>query len=123
MGIASSKLNEEEQLKLIKMAKFRKSDVQKLYNKFNRLDQNENGLLERSELIAVKDISENPLVKRVIKALDLKGNNRINFQELLVGFGKILSNFNVPALIYIYINKEKKSLRVSDPCFLYEMNK
>lgn len=66
-------------------AVFTKGDLRKLYKRFCKLDKDNSGFLEPEEFFGLKDLGENPLVKRVIKIFDKNSDGKISFVEFVQG--------------------------------------
>jgi len=71
------------------IAQFNERDIKRLYNRFRALDQDNNGQLDPSEILGVQELTENPLVQRVISVFDVDGNGTVSFIEFLVGLAKL----------------------------------
>ncbi|EER03238.1 protein phosphatase 2B regulatory subunit, putative, partial [Perkinsus marinus ATCC 50983] len=71
------------------IASFTEQDIRRLYSRFQALDKDGNGQLDPSELLGVKEISENPLVQRVVSIFDVDGNGTVSFIEFLVGLARV----------------------------------
>lgn len=68
---------------------FTERDILRLYNRFRALDKDGNGVLDVTEILGVKDLSENPLVNRVVSVFDKDGNHHVSFIEFLVGLARL----------------------------------
>eukprot|EP01016_Furgasonia_blochmanni_P010599 TRINITY_DN1450_c0_g1_i8.p1 TRINITY_DN1450_c0_g1~~TRINITY_DN1450_c0_g1_i8.p1 ORF type:complete len:241 (+),score=63.10 TRINITY_DN1450_c0_g1_i8:195-917(+) len=64
-------------------------EIKKLYKKFNKLDTDKSGELEPEEFFDVPELSQNPLVKRVISIFDKNKDGKISFAEFLSGLGAL----------------------------------
>eukprot|EP00747_Dinoflagellata_sp_TGD_P215160 gnl/TRDRNA2_/TRDRNA2_87884_c0_seq2.p1 gnl/TRDRNA2_/TRDRNA2_87884_c0~~gnl/TRDRNA2_/TRDRNA2_87884_c0_seq2.p1 ORF type:complete len:191 (-),score=46.38 gnl/TRDRNA2_/TRDRNA2_87884_c0_seq2:307-843(-) len=73
------------------IAQFSEKDIARLYNRFRALDSDGNGQLDPSEILGVAELTENPLVQRVISVFDKDGNGTVSFIEFLVGLAKLAS--------------------------------
>ncbi|KAF4674676.1 calcineurin, partial [Perkinsus chesapeaki] len=71
------------------IASFTERDIRRLYSRFQALDKDGNGQLDPSELLGVREISENPLVQRVVSIFDVDGNGTVSFIEFLVGLARV----------------------------------
>ncbi|KAF4669193.1 calcineurin [Perkinsus olseni] len=71
------------------IASFTEQDIRRLYSRFQALDKDGNGQLDPSELLGVREISENPLVRRVVSIFDVDGNGTVSFIEFLVGLARV----------------------------------
>jgi len=83
---AEQSLSREE---IHSIAQFNERDIKRLYNRFRALDQDKNGQLDPSEILGVAELTENPLVQRVISVFDVDGNGTVSFIEFLVGLAKL----------------------------------
>ena len=68
--------------------------MKKLYKRFCKLDTDNSGFLEPEEFFGLKDLGENPLVRRVIKIFDKNGDGKISFVEFVQGLANLSSNGN-----------------------------
>ena len=64
---------------------FTEDEIQRLYKRFQKLDSNGNGLIERSEFETIAAIKSNPLASRLIEIFDSDGNTGVDFQEFVKG--------------------------------------
>eukprot|EP00834_Sanchytrium_tribonematis_P002824 NODE_95_length_21511_cov_0.501168.p13 type:complete len:195 gc:universal NODE_95_length_21511_cov_0.501168:1140-556(-) len=64
---------------------FTEEEIQRLYKRFQKLDQNGNGLIEKSEFESIPSIKSNPLASRLIEIFDSDGNGEVDFQEFVRG--------------------------------------
>mmetsp|Transcript_101411 Transcript_101411/g.287354 ORF Transcript_101411/g.287354 Transcript_101411/m.287354 type:complete len:177 (-) Transcript_101411:221-751(-) len=71
------------------LANFTEKDVKRLYHRFRTLDQDGNGQLDPAEILGVTELSENPLVQRVISVFDKDGSGTVSFIEFLLGLAKL----------------------------------
>ena len=71
------------------IAQFTNNDIKRLYARFRSLDQDGNGQLEPNEILGVAELTENPLVQRVISIFDVDGNGTVSFIEFLVGLAQL----------------------------------
>merc|ERR1712093_599919 len=71
------------------IAQFNERDIKRLYNRFRALDADGNGQLDPSEILGLAELTENPLVQRVISIFDVDGNGTVSFIEFLVGLAKL----------------------------------
>lgn len=89
MGNGQGQLTAHEQQELVSAANFSERDIKKIYKRFRALDTNHNGELDSHELFDVPDITDNPLVKRVVSVFDTNHDDRVSFVEFLVGLAKL----------------------------------
>lgn len=71
------------------IATFTEKDITRLYQRFRALDTDGNGQLDPSEILGVAELSENPLVKRVVTVFDQDNSGTVSFIEFLVGLAKL----------------------------------
>eukprot|EP00835_Amoeboradix_gromovi_P004853 NODE_408_length_9221_cov_0.216400.p5 type:complete len:195 gc:universal NODE_408_length_9221_cov_0.216400:3919-3335(-) len=64
---------------------FTEDEIQRLYKRFQKLDQNGNGQIEKSEFESIAAIKSNPLASRLIEIFDSDGNGDVDFQEFVRG--------------------------------------
>jgi serine/threonine-protein phosphatase 2B regulatory subunit len=88
MGADQSRLSKDE---IHLVAHFSERDIRRLYGRFRSLDADGNGQLDPSEILGVKEISENPLTKRVTAVFDKNKNGTVSFIEFLVGLARLAS--------------------------------
>lgn len=55
-------------------------EIKRLSRSFKRLDLNQNGSLSADEFLAIPELQQNPLVRRVIDILDTDRNGEVDFQ-------------------------------------------
>ncbi|KAL5463662.1 hypothetical protein EMCRGX_G032578 [Ephydatia muelleri] len=77
---------------------FEADEIRRLSKSFKKLDMNQNGSLSVEEFMAIPELQQNPLVRRVIDILDTDRNGEVDFQEFIHG----VSQFSVKG------EKEKK---------------
>lgn len=63
-------------------------EIKRLSRSFKRLDLNQNGSLSAEEFLAIPELQQNPLVRRVIDILDTDRNGEVDFQ------GKVSTSFS-----------------------------
>mmetsp|Transcript_48807 Transcript_48807/g.85971 ORF Transcript_48807/g.85971 Transcript_48807/m.85971 type:complete len:177 (+) Transcript_48807:75-605(+) len=73
------------------IANFTEKDIARLYNRFRALDSDGNGQLDPNEILGVAELTENPLVQRVISVFDKDSNGMVSFIEFLVGLARLAS--------------------------------
>lgn len=90
----------EQSLPVDLVSKFETDEIKRLSRSFKRLDLNQNGSLSAEEFLAIPELQQNPLVRRVIDILDTDRNGEVDFQEFIEG----VSQFSVQG------EKDKKLL-------------
>jgi Ca2+-binding EF-hand superfamily protein len=58
-------------------------EIKRLSRSFKRLDLNQNGSLSAEEFLAIPELQQNPLVRRVIDILDTDRNGEVDFQGIV----------------------------------------
>lgn len=81
----------EHSLPMDLVSKFETDEIKRLSRSFKRLDLNQNGSLSVEEFLAIPELQQNPLVRRVIDILDTDRNGEVDFQEFIEG----VSQFSV----------------------------
>merc|ERR1711959_612771 len=71
------------------IAQFTERDIKRPYHRFRALDADGNGQMDPSEILGLAELTENPLVQRVISIFDVDGNGTVSFIEFLVGLAKL----------------------------------
>lgn len=74
------------------IANFNEQDIKRLYRRFRNLDADGNGQLDPNEILGVAELTENPLVQRVISVFDKDSNGQISFIEFLLGLAKLAAD-------------------------------
>jgi serine/threonine-protein phosphatase 2B regulatory subunit len=57
----------------------------RLYKSFKKLDEDGSGDLQIEEFLKIPELSQNPLVRRVVNIFDKDKNGSISFQEFITG--------------------------------------
>ena len=60
-------------------SEFTEKEIQKLYARFKKIDEDGSGDLDPDEIFNVAELNQNPLVKRVISIFDVDKNGTISF--------------------------------------------
>ena len=71
------------------IANFTQKDITRLYSGFKELDEDGNGQLNPKEILGVAELTENPLVQRVISVFDKDSSGTVSFIEFLIGLSKL----------------------------------
>eukprot|EP00928_Gymnodinium_smaydae_P038960 TRINITY_DN26737_c0_g4_i1.p1 TRINITY_DN26737_c0_g4~~TRINITY_DN26737_c0_g4_i1.p1 ORF type:complete len:177 (+),score=38.62 TRINITY_DN26737_c0_g4_i1:88-618(+) len=71
------------------IAHFSQKDITRLYGRFRALDEDGNGQLDPNEILGVAELTENPLVQRVISVFDKDSSGTVSFIEFLLGLSKL----------------------------------
>ena len=64
---------------------FDKKELKVLYKNFVKLDRDNSGQIEPSELLDVPGLKENPIVQRLITVFDKNNDGKISFYEFING--------------------------------------
>jgi serine/threonine-protein phosphatase 2B regulatory subunit len=82
------------------------SEIQKMLQKFGKLDEDKSGALSANEFMQIPELTSNPLVERVIDIFDSDGNGEViltSFIYLILDFLRLTSpNLFVVCLSLIY---------------------
>eukprot|EP00160_Parvularia_atlantis_P014695 Unigene3809_Nuclearia_a/m.11618 Unigene3809_Nuclearia_a/g.11618 ORF Unigene3809_Nuclearia_a/g.11618 Unigene3809_Nuclearia_a/m.11618 type:complete len:175 (-) Unigene3809_Nuclearia_a:86-610(-) len=81
MGNTSSALIDE----LAASSNFTREEIQRMAVRFKKLDTNHNGSLDTEEFLAIANIANNPLARRVISIFDEDGGGDVDFKEFVRG--------------------------------------
>ena len=68
---------------------FTKEELRVLYENFVSLDKDKSGQIEPEEFLDVPELSENPIVKKIISIFDINGDGKISFYEFIVGLSSL----------------------------------
>jgi len=71
---------------------FTEDEIRRLGKRFVKLDKDGNGKLSVEEFMAVQELTQNPLVERVITIFDEDGDGEIDFKEFLKGVSMFTSS-------------------------------
>ena len=70
---------------------FTKDDLKTIYDKFSRLDLDGNGIVDPSEFKSNPTLASNPILDRLINALDKDGDGGVSFFEFCSGLALFAS--------------------------------
>lgn len=70
---------------------FTSDEVKRLSKRFRKLDSDRSGKLSLQELLALPELQNNPLVKRVADVFDKDGSGDVDFKEFLQGLSTFSS--------------------------------
>jgi len=83
MGAQTSKLSPEELQELQDSSNFKAAEIQQLFERFTKLDRNQDGLLTTAEFQLIPELSMNPLCHRIIALFDTDGSDQVNFKRFV----------------------------------------
>eukprot|EP00831_Metopus_contortus_P047449 TRINITY_DN3829_c0_g1_i2.p2 TRINITY_DN3829_c0_g1~~TRINITY_DN3829_c0_g1_i2.p2 ORF type:complete len:154 (-),score=26.82 TRINITY_DN3829_c0_g1_i2:51-512(-) len=90
---------------------FTEEEIKKLYQKFKELDVDESGTLEPNEFFDVPELSQNPIVHRVIDVFDKNKDGKISFTEFISGLSSLHSEGPI-AVSYTHLRAHETSLHL-----------
>ncbi|KAI3384770.1 hypothetical protein SNEBB_007007 [Seison nebaliae] len=64
---------------------FEPDEIRRLGRRFQKMDKDQSGALSCEEFLAIPELSDNPLVSRVIDIFDADGNGEVDFKEFIEG--------------------------------------
>eukprot|EP00045_Choanoeca_perplexa_P002790 m.26738 g.26738 ORF g.26738 m.26738 type:complete len:203 (-) comp11706_c0_seq1:153-761(-) len=94
MGASQSNLSLEEATQFSKESGFTVAQVQRLYNRFQRLDRNQTGLISSEDLMSIPELAMNPLVERIIQIFN-QDNQDEDGVGVAIDFGRFLTTLGV----------------------------
>jgi serine/threonine-protein phosphatase 2B regulatory subunit len=68
------------------------TDIQKMLQKFGKLDEDKSGALSAKEFMQIPELTSNPLVERVIDIFDSDGNGEVLYLKKHRNFTSIYIN-------------------------------
>lgn len=74
------------------LTKFSEDEIRRLGKRFVKLDKDGNGKLSVDEFMALPELTQNPLVQRVISIFDSDNDGEIDFEEFLNGIAMFSSH-------------------------------
>ncbi len=70
---------------LSKETNFTQVEIQRLYTRFQKLDKDNSGSIDKHEFLALHQIKSNPLAQRLIDVFDKDGSGDVDFKEFITG--------------------------------------
>ncbi|RKO96585.1 hypothetical protein CXG81DRAFT_15006 [Caulochytrium protostelioides] len=80
MGQSNSTMEE-----MVNSTNFSAEEVHRLYKRFQKLDKDGSGSLDREELLQLPQVASNPLAHRLVEVLDADGSGVVDFKEFITG--------------------------------------
>ncbi|KAL8281424.1 hypothetical protein RQP46_006108 [Phenoliferia psychrophenolica] len=74
-----------------KTTNFSGPEIQRLKKRFMKLDQDNNGEIDKAEFLQIPQIANNPLSSRMIAIFDENGGGTVDFQEFVAGLSAFSS--------------------------------
>lgn len=74
------------------LTNFSEDEIRRLGKRFVKLDKDGNGKLSVDEFMALPELTQNPLVGRVISIFDADNDGEIDFEEFLAGIAMFSTN-------------------------------
>ncbi|KRX09822.1 hypothetical protein PPERSA_02694 [Pseudocohnilembus persalinus] len=71
---------------------FSKDEMKKVLKAFKKIDVNNSGDLDIEEFLKLPELSQNPLVRRVVSIFDKNNDGSISFEEFVEGLSQLYSN-------------------------------
>ncbi|KXN71831.1 calcineurin regulatory subunit B [Conidiobolus coronatus NRRL 28638] len=68
---------------MVSSSHFSAEEITRLYARFNKLDKDGSGGIDKEEFLSIPQISNNPLAHRLLAVFDEDGGGDINFQEFI----------------------------------------
>jgi serine/threonine-protein phosphatase 2B regulatory subunit len=74
----------------------------KLYRSFRKIDEDKSGDLDIDEFLKIPELSQNPLVRRVVSIFDKNKDGTISFEEFVTGLSALYSNDEEAKIIFAF---------------------
>ncbi|EAR90983.1 calcineurin Ca2+binding regulatory subunit CnaB (macronuclear) [Tetrahymena thermophila SB210] len=71
---------------------FTPQEMKRLYKSFKKMDKDQSGDLEIDEFLSLPELSQNPLVRRVVSIFDKNKDGTISFEEFVTGLSALYSD-------------------------------
>merc|ERR1712193_455113 len=76
---------------IVEGSNFDREEVDRLRKRFEKLDRDNSGTIERDEFLSLPQVSSNPLATRMIAIFDEDGGGDVDFQEFVSGLAAFSS--------------------------------
>ncbi|ORX90484.1 calcineurin subunit B [Basidiobolus meristosporus CBS 931.73] len=70
---------------MVNSSNFTAEEIQRLYKRFQKLDKDGSGSIDKDEFLAIPQIANNPLAHRMIAIFDEDGGGDVDFEEFING--------------------------------------
>ncbi|OBA27880.1 EF-hand [Hanseniaspora valbyensis NRRL Y-1626] len=71
---------------------FTEEELERLRKRFQKIDTDNSGCIEKDEFMSIPGVSGNPLAMRIMDVLDIDGNGLLSFDEFINGLSIFLTN-------------------------------
>ncbi|ORX90655.1 calcineurin subunit B [Basidiobolus meristosporus CBS 931.73] len=79
---------------MVNSSNFTAEEIQRLYKRFQKLDRDGSGSIDKDEFLALPQIATNPLAQRMIAVLDEDGGGDVDFEEFIRGLSSFSAKGN-----------------------------
>ena len=110
MGNYSSRLTQEELQELTHLTYFSEQEIKKLYKRFKHLDKENKAHVSLTELMAIPELSANPLAHRILDVFDTDKCGQLNFKQFL-------------ECLDIFSKEQKRDVKVKFAFQVYDVNR
>eukprot|EP01096_Ripella_sp_DP13-Kostka_P004761 TRINITY_DN1720_c0_g1_i1.p1 TRINITY_DN1720_c0_g1~~TRINITY_DN1720_c0_g1_i1.p1 ORF type:complete len:186 (+),score=71.99 TRINITY_DN1720_c0_g1_i1:23-559(+) len=83
MGASTSDLRPDEIEELCSLTPFSNKEIVRLFNRFKRLDRDNQGVISTDSLLEIPELAMNPLVTRIVNLFDSNQEEHINFKQFV----------------------------------------
>ncbi|KAL6928716.1 Calcineurin subunit B [Hanseniaspora valbyensis] len=71
---------------------FTEEELERLRKRFQKIDTDNSGCIEKEEFMSIPGVNGNPLAMRIMDVLDIDGNGLLSFDEFINGLSIFLTN-------------------------------